>query len=289
MQQAITGDDLFAELLMLRTADLRTIVLLEGPTDCQALDPHIDAAYAHTLPGYSKTAVERALELSDQHAVGRVLAVLDLDWVRLLEPALTSANVVYTDEYDLETTMLLAGDVLARVVSSTTDRDRVQQWRERSSASEEDRVIRIAGVVGAGRFVSCRDGLELNFRGFPVHAALTADEADVDINQLATIAIGRSTASKADQSGFVSVVRAELAKHRSLQRFCCGHDTAATLAHFIQRVWGGGAVSAKTVEQFLRAAFGCSNLQSTRLYTAVETWAASAGTTVWSCRTAVSP
>lgn len=289
MREGITGDDLYAELLMLRTADQRTVVLLEGPTDCQALDPHVDQSHAHTVPGYSKSAVQRALELADDHAMSRVLAVLDLDWVDELDAPLTSPNVVYTDDYDLEITMLLAGDVLARVISSTTDRDRVEAWRNRTGTTEQEQVIRLAGVVGVGRYVSWRDRLQVNFRSLPVHAVLTGDSSDVDVTQLATVAIGRSTASTADQASFVSAIRSETSSHASLRRFCCGHDAAAALAHYIQRLWGGGGVSGKTVEQFIRAAFSCSSLQGTRLYAAVTAWAASAGTVVWCCPVATAP
>jgi hypothetical protein len=279
----VTGDDLFAEILMLRTADPRTIVLVEGPSDCQALDAHVDSMAAHTLPGYSKTAVERAIRLADSADVERVLAILDLDWVGILQTPLASTNVVYTDLYDLDATVFLSGDVLTRVVASTTDRERLKAYLDSAGLTLRDAVVRIAGKVGIGRLVSCRDGLEVAFRDFPVHVALTASDDDVDIVQLVTVALGRSSASSVQQTEFVVKVKATIEATPELDRCCCGHDIAATIAHLVRSCWGGNAVSRATMEKFGRAALSCAALQQTALYSKVTDWGIATQTRVWSC------
>jgi hypothetical protein len=279
----VTGDDLFAEILMLRTADPRTIVLLEGASDCQALDTHIDAAVAHTLPGYAKTTVERAIELADSGQVQRVLAIVDLDWVGVLSGPLESANVVYTDHYDLDATVFLSDDIMTRVVATTTDRDRLDAYLTRVGSSLREIVVRMAGKIGLGRFVSCRDRLEVPFRDFPTHVAITQANDDVDLAQMVTIALGRSREPMIQQTEFLGRVKKTLNETGDLSRYCSGHDIAAVLAHLVRHCLGGGALSRQTMEQFGRAALSCAALKQTALYGDVVAWAREANTRVWSC------
>jgi hypothetical protein len=279
----VTGDDLFAEILMLRTADPRTIVLLEGASDCQALDTHIDATVAHSLPGYAKTAVERAIELADSGQVQRVLAIVDLDWVGVLSAPQESANIVYTDQYDLDATVFLSGDVMTRVVATTTDRNRLDAYLTSAGSSLREIVVRMAGKIGLGRFVFCRDRLEVPFRDFPAHAAIAHTNDDVDLAQVVTVALGRSREPTIQQTEFLDRVKKALDEAGDLSRYCSGHDIAAVLSHLVRHCLGGGAMSRQTMEQFGRAALSCAALKQTALYADVAAWAHEANTRVWSC------
>lgn len=207
MASGMTGDDLFAQILMLRTADSRTVVLLEGGSDCKALDVHIDETMAVTLPGGSKSAVVAAIELVDSQSVARVLGILDRDWVGLIYDPMASPNVVYTDRYDLHATILLVDDVMPRIVTAITDRGKVQEHLGDAKMSSGDVAVRIAGVVGLGRFVACRDDLGVYFRHFPVHEAVAPSGTEIDIAQMVAIALGRSREPGIDGGTFTSSIR----------------------------------------------------------------------------------
>jgi hypothetical protein len=284
MSAGMTGDDLFAEILMLRTADPRTIILLEGPSDCQAIDAHVDDLAAHTLPGYSKVTVERAIQLADAAALDRVLAILDLDWVGLLEQPLASLNVVYTDSYDLDATIFLSADVTTRVIGATTDRELVATYVNTVGLPLRDVVVRMAGKVGVGRFVSCRDGLDVSFRDFPVHVTLTMTHDDIDMPQMVTVALGRARTPSIQRTDLLTRIREIVAATADLSRYSSGHDIAAVLAHLAKGRWGGGNVGRSTMEQFGRAALSCAALQQTALYEKVAMWATQAGTRIWNCK-----
>jgi hypothetical protein len=279
----VTGDDLFAQVLMLRTADPRTIVLLESSADCQAIDAHVDDVEAQTIPGYSKTAVEKAIQLADAAPLERVLAILDLDWVGLLDQPLSSLNIIYTDRYDLDATIFLTSDVMTRIVSATTDRDNVDSHLKSTGLSMREIVLRIAGKIGIGRFVSCRDKLEVSFRDFPVHVVLMADQDDVDVTQMVTTALGRARTSTIAQADFVARVRKMLTEVTDLSQYSSGHDIAAALAQLVKGPWRGSNVSRVVMEQFGRAALSCAALEQTMLYASVTSWARESGTRVWNC------
>lgn len=284
MLAQLTGDDLFAQILMLRTSDSRTILLVEGPADSSALDPHIDKISARTLPGHSKSVVERAIELIDKCGIERVLAILDKDWVGMLLPKSESGNVVYTDMYDLEATILLGGDVLDRLLSSLSDRDRMASHLERLGASAHQLIVRIAGVIGLGRFVSSRDRLEVRFQRFPVHSCTDANSGTVDIATMATVAIGKSKRPTCSEIELTQAVRDALGEQSDLEQFCSGHDMAALISHLIKTEWGGARVSRDVVEKAARAAFDRGNLERSRMYTQVDDWARAGSTAVWAAR-----
>ncbi len=114
-------------------------------------------------PGHSKSMVERVIQLVDAQSIDRVLGVLDRDWAGLLSPENPSPNVVYTDEYDLDATIMFAGDVLDRLISSVVDRAQCAAHTTGLGVEVRDMVIRVAGTIGVGRFVSIRDSADLRF------------------------------------------------------------------------------------------------------------------------------
>ncbi len=267
----------------MRVVDPRTVVLLEGLSDCQALDPHVDNRQCRTIPGHSKSAVEQAVSLAEQAGVERVLAVVDADFVGVLTTTSESSNVVYSDGYDLDATITLAGDVFERVLAATTDRDRVAEHNARTGVSCREGVVRVAGKIGIARLVSVRDELALNLTRFPVHAVTTSDDTDVELAQLATVLVGRSAASTTTQSDLLNRLTRELLFEHDWQRLSNGHDVANAFATLIHRAWGGTKMSGGTIEQFARAALSCANLRQTRVYNDVARWATRVGTKVWSC------
>lgn len=284
MIEHLTGDDLFALVKMLRTSDSRTIVLLEGGADCDALEPHIDADHAYPLPGHARTTVERAIQLIDETDTGRVVALVDRDWTTLLFPKPDSPNLFFTDFYDLDATILLTGDVLERVLSSLTDRERRRQSLDGLGVSARELLIRLAGVMGVGRYVSMRDDLEVRFRELPAHACVDSSHGQIEVAALATVAIRKSKEPKCDQIQLANAIREKLQEEEGdLIQYCSGHDLASQIASLVRNVWGGAKVSTDLVERTLRAALDCQTLKMTTFYEDLRRWATESGTVVWSC------
>lgn len=281
MKKWLTGEDLFNWMSMLRTTDQRTFVVLEGPTDCQALDPHVADVTAATFPAHSKSVAKRALELIDDREMERVLVVLDRDWVDVLEARVPSPNVVYTDDYDLDATILFAGDVLGRVVSTHSDRDQRDAHLGTAGATPDALIAELAGTVGLLRFASERDRLGMRCGGFPLHQAIASSHDRVDLQQFAVIAVGRSAHRTVGEAAVVTIVERERQSATDLRWFCNGHDLASGLSSLITR-WGG-STSRLGVEQAVRSTLSCADLKATQLYRDVLAWSSSVGTAIWSC------
>jgi hypothetical protein len=282
MRERLTGDDLYALLLMLRQVDKRVFVIVEGDTDCQALDPHLDPEVAVSFPGHSKTVITRAILIADKECTGQVLAILDRDWVGLLDTPLESENVVYTDDYDLDATIMLSGTVLDRVLSSHTDRERRSAHLLHAGSSARDLLIRLSGTLGLLRWLSERDRMALYLKDFPIIDVLSPTHDAVDLASLAFIAVKRSKHSRVLEETIETAIVSEQAQWADLRRYVNGHDLSSAAAGLCAKRWGGRA-GKKAFESAARAAFSCADLKTTALYKDVLSWSRTAGTPVWSC------
>ncbi|WP_040600001.1 hypothetical protein [Patulibacter medicamentivorans] len=282
MQGILTGHDLANWLSMLRSTDRRTFVIVEGPTDAQALDPHINEALAVTFPAHGKDKADEAINLLEARSFGRVLAVLDRDWVGMLDQPSAAANVVYTDDYDLDSTVFFSGSVLERVVTAHSDRDsRHAHLAQCGSSTVEAIVIRLAGPIGLVRYFSDRHGHGVNCQRFPVHAAMTASKDELDIPLLARITISRSGDAKVTAAVVERHVQTEMANRPALRDFSCGHDVATAVAALL-RHWGT-SMSPDAVEAAARAAFSCADLKTTALHQRVSAWSNAHAAPIWAC------
>lgn len=285
MRSWLTGDDLFSWLRMLRaSADSRAFLVLEGTTDCQALDTHVNSEVAATFPAFSKPNVERVVELADAQGLEDVLGVLDRDWVGLIAQPLASTNVVYTDAYDLDATIAFAGSALERVVVAHSDREKRAAHLAKLGKKCRRTIIDFAAPIGVVRYLSERHRWEIRTESFPVHEVVAATVDSVDLAELARIAVARSQQPKVTETVLAEALCEELPKLTDLAGMCNGHDLAAAISVLV-RHWGHRA-SRDTIERACRAAFSCTELESTRMFVAIKEWGATRDVRIWNCETA---
>ncbi|RZQ61622.1 DUF4435 domain-containing protein [Amycolatopsis suaedae] len=286
MKELITGDDIYAAILMFRTIDNRTIVLLEGQDDQQALDIHIDEHSATSINCFGKPNVLRAVGVADEVKMARVLAVVDRDWDDKLGGLSSSPNIVYTEHYDLDATMARVDGVLDRVAHANGSKEVIQDDLSLSAyASISEVVIAASSKVGLLRFLSVSRNWELNMREFPIVEVLdyAAGNCGVDPVRLVSLAMRRSKEATAlENDVLVAFVEADF-EEVDRYYYCCGHDLRAVLAALINSRWGGSGCGKKSIGVGIRTALSCAVLIATRLYSDVVAWAIENKTRVWSC------
>lgn len=282
MHESVTGDDLYAQILMMRTSDGRSVLLVESPDDYAALSPHLDEQTVSTVPCYGGRNLDRAIELADAHATERVLAIRDRDFIGIVGATPSSPNVVLTDLYDLDATIFCrtaAGQQLTAVFGH-------ERARSHSAAagfgSPVEAVVEAAAEVGRLRLCSETNGWALSTREFPLSEVLQSQSGRVDRWQMLTIAVARSPDAKVD----ASVAERALPSLDGIQadQVACGHDLGRALSAIISTCWGGSRVSASVILQALRAALACAELHSLELYRRVTEWEKARGARIWSCR-----
>ena len=284
MREMLTGDDLFAEVLLLRDQD-KIVVLVEGPDDVDALESHVSEESSFLIPGYGKSSVEHVVALADDQGLDFVLAVLDRDWIGVVDEPHSSPNIVYTDLYDLDATIVFSRDICRRVVANFCDSEKMKRHLSRSGVSSPiDLVLIPAVAVGVLRLLTRERNLPIKVRDFPIGEIMNMDGGEPSVVKM--VVIGHSKCGdrnrEMDQGAVAQLVAAKMVEIGPDVRYCSGHDLAAALAAVMRKKWGctvGGDAIIKTI----RAAFACENLVATLLYSRVEAWAVSRNVRVWTC------
>jgi hypothetical protein len=279
----ITGDDIYAEILMMRTYDTRTIVLLEGQDDEQALDIHVDSVTAICINSFGKPNVLRAIGIVGETNTSRVLAVVDRDWDDTIGGISSSPNLVYSEHYDLDATVIAVEGVLERIVYAHGIKERINADLEgRGDVTLISIVEDICCPIGILRYLSVSKNWELSMREFPIVEVIDIPAMGVDQKKLVQLAMARSKSATVVE---LDVLSALVQAHSSaVDKFyyCGGHDVRSVLAVLINKRWGGHS-GRKSIGSAIRSTLSCAVLCATSLYSAVATWATANGTRVWSC------
>ena len=286
MRELITGDDIYAQMLMLRMSDARTFVLLEGEDDQRALDVHIDDESAASINCFGKPNVMRAVGIADERQTRRVLAIVDRDWDDRLGGQSSSPNIVYTDWYDLDATIASIEGVVDRIVYANGRKEDIKADIEESQhGSARDMIVAAASMVGLLRFLSVSGGWNLNMREFPVVDVLDPDNSKmgIDPDRLVALAMRRSKMATSLESDVLAAFKRAESQVSDRYYYCCGHDIRSVMSALTNSRWGGKRFGRTQVGSAIRVALTCIVLASTRLYALVSEWAQLNRTKVWSC------
>jgi hypothetical protein len=290
MRELLTGDDLYAEILMLKRTNA-CVLLVEGPDDVDALDAHVSEESAMLLPGYGKTSVLYALDLCEKNGVEYALAILDRDWVGIDDEGSKSPNVVYTDMYDLDATILFSGQVARRVVGSFSNAGRLKDHMKSKGLDQVfDFAIPISSAVGVLRLAIRQNRLPLSVRDFPTAAAMDLDGGPADIEKILIIAEARAVGGYpvVNRPQVNIMIDDQLRALSDPKRYCSGHDLTTALTAVMRGRWGSKLKSAD-VARALRAAFGCPELMRTSMYRDVQSWSVSRSIDIWTCPAILDP
>jgi hypothetical protein len=289
MMQGLTGDDLFATVLLLRAVDDRVIMLLEGDSDCKVLDPHIDPAGARYIPGYGKGAVVKAIRLVDQANVKKVVGIIDSDLDRQRGTPHSSSNLITTEFHDLDAEIFFVESVTKRLVANVCDQEAVERYlSEVASSSVVELVTRIASDVGWLRLRNHSDELGLRIEGLPAAEAIDWSQGVVDRQALARIVISKSPNAAVRLDALLELWERELAEREVDVLVCNGHDLLAILAALARKKFSCN-FGKKALAVMLHVGLSCSEFMETHVFRRVEDWAARHGAAVWNCRKTLNP
>jgi hypothetical protein len=273
MLSSITADDVYSQILLLRDTDNRTLLLLEGDTDCSTIDAHLSDSCA-SLPAYSKDAAIGAARLAHFRGDRRVLALVDRDWAGVIEDSAPGPNVFFTDAYDMEATLFCIDDLRTRVIHAASNR-RPSQTVVREIV---ELTVSSAAAIAALRFASQDNGWFIGVRGFPVHEIVDLGECKIDVYRMCVIALAKSR-SPVD----IRVVLTEVEWLRSVladAAFCSGHDLMKALSFMIRRLLGG-SIGEEHLAAMFRAALNFELLSDTDFFRTIQLWAERGGQEVW--------
>ncbi|MGV9215138.1 hypothetical protein ACTFTM_25030 [Micromonospora sp. RB23] len=264
----------------MRTVDSRTFLLVEGETDCALVDTHL-VNECESIPAAGKSVALGAAVIAYEQNVEGVLAIVDRDWVGSLETELSTPNVIYTDAYDMESTMFQMDNVLNRIMNSYCRRDLLRSVDRTAPQWPVMVTTRAAAAVSALRYASKTHGWGIGVRDFPIHVIVNLDGGAPNLALLCRIACDKAE-SRIDAETVLGATRMALSEIADDAKKCSGHDLMKALSYVINQRFGGSISEANLASAF-RAAVGCGDLAGTTFFRSVSEWSQMHGKRVWSC------
>lgn len=284
MVESVTGDSVFAEIIMLRQVDTRSIVLIEGVGDNDTLYAHVDHTSSRLLIAYGKQNLERAVVLAERNGVERVLGIRDRDFLGVLDPQPDSPNIVLTDLYDLDATIVLLTDCIGKALPHLASMPTVETHVCGSPYNAPiDLVLGLVTDISFARFHSHQAGLGLPLAEFPVEKVASQNCHGVVVNRICEIVAGRSN-SEVSPDELARALEELRDESPPPAEIASGHDLIRAIAHACRSVWGGTATGYKLVAAVIRSALSCEQLMTLQLYRRVAEWESRTSGRVWSCR-----
>lgn len=282
MFDLLTGEDLYADMVMRRTNDDRIFLVVEGAADVAVFDRFVDDSKCLLIPSHGKARALTAMQSVEAQSSPMIISILDRDWVGLLGTEFSLERVVYTDDYDLDACIFYSDKICEAVASSFSGPGKYRRGQPGCREYEiHDKCQDLAFPLGLIRYLSERRSIGLNLRNFPLGDVIDRGDMSVNMGKLVEVAIARSKGgAQMSADGLLEIFQAESSKIINKRRYCSGHDLAKALSIIIKSRWGGN-VSADTIERAARSTMNVHLLKKFNFYRKVKRLARSMGIHVW--------
>lgn len=280
MHAHLTVEDMFATVLLLRSADTRVFLLVEGPSDCAVFDPHVDDKSVITIPCHSKSKVVGTIALVEKTDSPRVAGIVDADFDSFTGEA-EYPQLFKTENYDLDADLVFSERLAGRVVAALTDREMV---REHISSTRHPTPLAIvqgvAADIGRLRLVSQLSGYDVSTRGLPIESIIDLANDRCDAEQLVSMAFRKSDEPLCTSGDLRSALMAPLPVTVLDRQLCSGHDLARVFGYLGRKRWGSSC-GADQWERTVRAAADCATVRELKAIREVSHWASGLGLRIW--------
>jgi hypothetical protein len=272
LQDEVTASSVAAEIVLLRAAARKTILIVEGGTDERLMSVFVDRDQCDIVISYGQDNAFAALTIAQHRGIPGILCILDTDYLEFLDRLPDDEDVIFTDEHDMEV-MLLKSSAFDRVVAEMGSHEKVHEITERGTDLRE--IIRDTGHdIGIFRFLSLRNGLNLTFNnlryGFIHRRNLAVNQSDM-IDEVFNNSMRRCE----NKDALITEISDWKARPHDAWRVCSGHDLTAILGRALLSLFGNHTTQATRrdeIESKLRMAFSAEDLRATRLFVAVVRW-----------------
>ncbi|MFI1465634.1 hypothetical protein [Streptomyces wuyuanensis] len=280
MLDELTGDDLYAELIMLRTNDSRYFIVVEGVADVAVFDRFVDLDHCTPIPAYGKDNAHACLARVIADRFVGVFAILDRDWLGILPGDLEDDRIIHTHHYDLDACIFFSDGIYEGIAGSFCAGSSFRQGSPGCTTDDLQRsCVDMAFPLGVLRYLSERDRLGLNLSKFPLAEVIDAD-LSINLSSLVSIATARTKGASMSNHNIEEVLRREIDSISEKARYCSGHDLAKAFSILIKKRWHG-KIGADVVERAARAALNSTEIQKWKMYPRAKKWVEGTSGKVW--------
>lgn len=268
----IDGDAIAAEVVLLRAAAERAILIVEGWSDDRLFRKFLDSDNCELVIAHGKENALRAIELLERNGFEGVLALVDLDYDGLRGEVRNSDHIVYTEEHDVEC-MLVKSRALDSVLMEFGSRKKLESLRL-SGVDVREILLNAVRPIGVARYISLSEGIDLTFKGIN-YKIIDKKKLVVSEESLVKELYNNSGRHRSKECELVKRIMSQEFEGLDPWVVCCGHDVVAALVKALQHVLGShnsGSFDVEALEAHLRLAYDSRDFAKSKIFQYIRAW-----------------
>lgn len=262
------------EIRMMRTQHHGALLIVEGPSDKTAYKNLLDKAACRIVIAHGKGNAVGAIAILESALFPGVLAIIDSDFRRLECAALPSANVLSTDDHDLEC-MMCRSPAFHKLVAEYANSDRLDDFQRRAGGDVAQLLAHRTMRLGYLRWASIRNGWNLSFEKISFSSFVDRDSLVIDDVKLFVEVRNRSQKHELSNSDMLLAVGALTSDSHNPWHVSCGHDILELLSFALRSAFAAHRtieVGREQLERGLRLAYERAFFSVTKLYSEMRAW-----------------
>jgi hypothetical protein len=263
-----TAASVATEIRMTRVHHDCAFLLLEGADDGRFWAGRVRETCGLLIAGGRSTLLD-ALAIIDARPIAGVVAVADPDYDSLQGTLPASANLVFTDAHDLETTLASIG-ALRRVVYEFGDAAKISAFEQRKSDPVALALAKLTAEFGRFRWLNVRRAAPVSMEWLKPKAYLDIRDLSISRTRLARDAVSAGLAP--DPTTLANELAALPAADPWL--VAQGHDLLEVVTVALRRVLGSlpSTRGVNDVASALRLAADGQELANTNMVQGIQAW-----------------
>lgn len=281
IRDSINGISIANNIRMLRPTHEGSFLLVEGSTDAGVMKGFCESDNCMIVVCVNRSNLIDAMNELGKSDFPGIVALADRDYATLTGYPVVNGKVVYTDENDLEMT-ILHSPALCEVLEAFGSEAKVEAVTGSIDGKIVELLCESASVVGTLRLLSQRNGWNLRFEKM-TYQFKRGKSFSLDERATVQHLLGRSEMwGKLDEEMLVTEVENRDQLCREHRELCNGHDCVHVLGKALRGAIGNeeGFANPKGVarlEAVLRLAYKFRHFRSSRVYDEIREWEKSTG------------
>lgn len=272
LRNYITPEIVINQLKMIRDDYHDLIILIEGESDKKFFSTFLDNKYFYFYVCNGWENVYILMQYANENGEHGFCGIIDTDYHKLLKDEISQCkNLFLTDENDLET-MLFFSPSFEKFIAVCCNAKKIEDLNVR------ELILNCAQPVGALRFLSLRDNINLCFDKMDYRAFINKQTLSLSIESLVSHISSRSQSKgvKIELSNeAISDQICTIIKDYSPRELCNGHDIFEIVCIAMQKFLASSNAkehNCETLFRHLLLAYTKEFLCETNLYTSIITW-----------------
>lgn len=249
-------------------------LLVEGRSDC-GFFRKLTCPRSCRLYDAKKVLARQTAKLATELDVPGIVALVDRDHDHIFERMSTCENLIYTDENDLEIT-IIKSKAFVGFLHEYLDYDRQSSILAVAGyESLSQFLLDMIGIVGVLRYLSEAKNWGLRFRDLAVETIFDRSKMCIVPELLVKQVHDASPEVRVTKSDAIQELQCKVESVVNISDFATGHDATKLLALLLSsKIWGNYDVSIESlqIERELRLCFTSEFFRSTKMYQGLSTW-----------------